>query len=252
MFCESLDSAVKQTVGAFSNGTSDCCLISATGAHGIVVANREPRFKELLSGFGMNLPDGMPTAWIGKIKGAKRMQRCYGPDFFKELMIASANTDIKHFLCGGKEDTAEELKAVCESKFNNNNIVGTFSPPFGEMSDDEMNDLGRQIDSNGSDIVWVGLSTPKQEEFACRLSKYAHVSFICTVGAAFDFHTGKVKEAPRFIQKIGMEWLFRLIMEPKRLFRRYLKIVPLFLIYGTGDIIRFYYNKMVKGKTYVD
>ncbi len=211
--------------------------ISATGAHGLVLAKKNNNFKEILSSFYANLPDGKPSVWIGRLKGAKKMQRCYGPEFFEKTIIATKDLDIKHFLCGGKEGVAEELKKVCETKFGNKNIIGTFSPPFREMSKEELKHLAEKINSLNTNIVWIGLSTPKQEIFAYRLSKYAKVDYICTVGAAFDFHTGRVKQAPRWVQNIGMEWFFRLLMEPKRLWRRYFEIVPLFIWYNFLELL---------------
>lgn len=222
--------------------------VSATGAHGLVQSRSDKSFAEVLKGFYWNLPDGVPALWVGRLKGAKEMQRCYGPLFFEEVILSSASTQIKHFFCGGKEGVAGELKQVCEERFGNHNCVGTFSPPFREMSSEELRSLGDMINSSGADIVWIGLSTPKQELFAKRLSDFVKVKFIITVGAAFDFHTGKVKEAPKFMQRNGLEWLFRLTVEPKRLFGRYLKVVPAFLFYGTVDVLTFYYQKIRGGK----
>ena len=130
------------------------------------------------------------------------------------------------------------LKKKVEVKFGNRNVVGTFSPPFREMTDNELKELAKDINSRKTNIVWIGLSTPKQEKFAYRLSKFTNVHFICTVGAAFDFHTGKVKQAPPFIQKLGLEWFFRLLMEPKRLWKRYFEIVPLFIWYNFLEFIK--------------
>ncbi len=220
--------------------------ISATGAHGMVYATKNAAFKTVLHNFYLNLPDGMPGVWIGRLKGAKQMKRCYGPDFFRDLMIASASRPVKHFFCGGKEGVAGELKMQCQNKFRNYNIVGTFCPPFREMTNEEMIELGSKIDQSQADIVWIGLSTPKQEQFALRLKQYINTHFIITVGAAFDFHTDKVQQAPSWIQKIGMEWFFRLTKEPKRLFKRYLEIVPLFIYYNFKEIASFCFVRKSK------
>ncbi|NQT26454.1 WecB/TagA/CpsF family glycosyltransferase, partial [candidate division KSB1 bacterium] len=163
---------------------------------------------------------------------------CYGPDFFRDVIFATRDKNIQHFFCGGKGGVAKELKKVCEDKYHNYNVIGTFSPPFREMIDEELQALANKINQLGTDIIWIGLSTPKQEIFAHRLSKFVNVNFICTIGAAFDFHTGKVKQAPKWIQIIGAEWLFRLVMEPKRLWKRYLEIVPLFISYNLLEYIQ--------------
>jgi N-acetylglucosaminyldiphosphoundecaprenol N-acetyl-beta-D-mannosaminyltransferase len=240
LFAGSLDHAcaiVTDTIGASINRTNRC--ISATGAHGIIYAKKNNSFKAVLDSFYLNLPDGMPGVWVGRLKGARKMRRCYGPDFFQNLMIKTASLPIKHFLCGGKPGVAEELKMNCLLKFSNSNVVGTYSPPFRPFLDEDFRQLADRINEFKPDIIWIGLSTPKQESFASNLSKYSNSHFVITVGAAFDFHTNKVKQAPRWVQQVGMEWLFRLLMEPKRLYKRYLEIVPLFIYYNFKEIITF-------------
>ncbi len=212
--------------------------ISATGAHGLVTAYSDPHLKNILTSFYMNLPDGMPTVWVGRLKGEKDMQRCYGPDFFAEMLQSTAGISVKHYFCGGKEGVADELKTACNQKFNNHQIVGTFCPPFRELSDQEFRDLAESINALGVNVVWIGISTPKQEKFAHKLAQYTNVNFIVTVGAAFDFHIGKVVQAPGFMQKIGLEWFFRLCVEPKRLWKRYVQIVPLFIYYNFLNLTR--------------
>jgi N-acetylglucosaminyldiphosphoundecaprenol N-acetyl-beta-D-mannosaminyltransferase len=220
-------------------------LVSATGAHGLVYAEKEKSFKDILRNFYLNLPDGKPSVWVGRLKGTKKMERCYGPVFFQLMMEATCTSEINHYLCGGKNGVADELKEVCHKIFGNSHTVGTFTPPFREMSDHELHILASDIVIKKADIVWIGLSTPKQEVFASRLAKITNVSFICTVGAAFDFHTGRIKQAPQWIQDVGMEWFFRLLMEPRRLWKRYFNIVPLFIWYNIIEIItgKFFINQ---------
>lgn len=237
---------VKEIV--LSEKARDNRCISATGAHGLVYAKRDPKFRDVLNSFYINLPDGMPGVWIGRLKSEKGMKRCYGPEFFRELMIATAGVSVLHFFCGGKEGVAEELKEQCRINFNNTNVAGTYCPPFREMTDGEFEELGRRINIAKADIVWIGLSTPKQEQFAYRLRKYCDTHFIITVGAAFDFHTGKVVQAPTWVQVTGLEWLFRLAVEPKRLYKRYLEVVPLFIYYNLLELITFAYKKSGNGK----
>jgi N-acetylglucosaminyldiphosphoundecaprenol N-acetyl-beta-D-mannosaminyltransferase len=225
-----------------SSGQNKC--ISASGAHGLIVAHKNPSFKHALLQFWLNLPDGMPAVWVGRLKGAKAMQRCYGPDFFMETIKATAALNIQHFFCGGKEGIAEKLQINCEVKFGNRNLVGTFCPPFREMTNDEMYTLGQSIINSKADIVWIGLSTPKQEQFALRLAQFTKTKFIITVGAAFDFHTGQVKQAPKWMQKSGLEWFFRLLMEPKRLFMRYFEIVPQFIWLNIKEFADFCFLKI--------
>ena len=211
-----------------SNGTNRN--ISATSAHGIVEANKNPIFLNTLKSFYLNLPDGVPLVWAGRMNGHKKMERCSGVDMFEEVMISSHNEPIKHFFCGGKPGIADELKQAVNVLFNNNQVVGTYSPQFKKMTSDEFSFLGGIINKSGANVVWIGLSTPKQEVFAAELSKYCSVNYIITVGAVFDNFTGHLQRAPKFMQQTGLEWLFRLYMEPKRLWKRYAQIIPAFTI----------------------
>lgn len=211
--------------------------VSATGAHGLVTAFKDPEFRSTLNSFYWNLPDGMPGVWVGRIKGAKDMTRCAGPDFFKHVFEQSSTTNVKHFFCGGKEGVADELREAVAKKFGNTNVVGTYCPPFREMSDDELRQLAETINRTGADALWIGLSTPKQERFARRLvAAGLKVHFVVTVGAAFDFHTDRITQAPGWMQKFSLEWFYRMMSEPKRLTKRYLEVVPMFIFLNIKEI----------------
>lgn len=244
LYDKGFDKAIEtllETAQQTSQANSHC--VSATGAHGIIEARKNGVFKKQLQDFYLNLPDGMPGVWVGRIKGAKDMQRCYGPDVFEAFMTRSADKPIRHFFCGGKEGVAEELKIASAAKFGNTQIAGTYSPPFREMTDGEMEELAQIIHASGAQVVWIGLSTPKQEIFAARLRKFVRVQLIITVGAVFDFYTGKVKQAPRWVQRSGLEWFFRLSMEPKRLAGRYFEIVPKFIWFNVKEFVDFCISK---------
>lgn len=212
-------------------------LISATSAHGMVFSNQNNEFKKIISKFYINLPDGQPTAWIGRLKGYKNMQRCPGVGLFETMMRNTASYPIQHFFCGGKEGIALSLKDAVTSNLKNKNIVGTYSPPFRNMNEIEWKNLGEIISSSGANIVWIGLGTPKQEKFALTLTKYCKVDYIITVGAVFDFFTGNLSYAPLWIRNLGLEWLYRLIKEPRRLFGRYIVIIPAFIWLNLKEFI---------------
>lgn len=240
MYDKTIEDAVEQISNVcLSNSEPENYCISATGAHGIVCSINDVELKTILTGFYMNLPDGKPTVWVGKLKGAQKMQHCPGPVFFESLMRYTADKPINHFFCGGKEGVADELKVSCSTNFANNHVVGTFCPPFRQMSDAEMTDLGKMIEDSGAEVLWIGISTPKQEKFAWRLRNFTRVKFIITVGAAFDFHTGMAKKAPAWITKIGMEWFYRMVSEPKRLVKRYAEVVPKFIFYNLAEFMGF-------------
>jgi len=202
-----MDNAIQHVIKECEGKHKSSRCISATGAHGMIIAKKDKVFADILKGFHMNLPDGKSGAVVGRLKGAKHMEQCTGPDFFERLLSESSNTSIRHFFCGGKEGVAEVLKLSCERNYNNHNIVGCFSPPFRKMTEEELKELGKMINNSGADVVWIGLSTPKQEYFAKSLIPYINVHFVATVGAAFDFHSGNLNKAPRRIQNLGLEWL---------------------------------------------
>jgi N-acetylglucosaminyldiphosphoundecaprenol N-acetyl-beta-D-mannosaminyltransferase len=217
--------------------------ISATGAHGLVESQKDSSFKRVLSSFYWNLPDGMPLVWWGRLKGHSTMDRCYGPDFFAAIMQATSGLEVAHFFCGGKQGVAEELKKAVELKWGNNNVVGTYSPSFSPMQEEDWDNLVAKINQSAAHIIWIGLSTPKQEKFAYELAKRVKVRYIITIGAAFDFHTGRLAQAPRWMQESGLEWFYRLCKEPRRLWKRYIEIVPKFAILAGADLIKHYLRK---------
>jgi N-acetylglucosaminyldiphosphoundecaprenol N-acetyl-beta-D-mannosaminyltransferase len=240
LYNQNISEACAYVISVITSGQAkENRLVSATGAHGLVYARKNPGFKQILDDFHINLPDGMPGVWVGRLKGARQMRRCYGPDFFKGMMQASAHENIKHFFCGGNDGVADALLDAVSKKFGNTNVTGTFCPPFLPVEKYDYRAIAGLIETSKADIVWIGLSTPKQELFAKNLSAFTSVHFIMTVGAAFDFHTNKVRQAPSVLQNMGLEWLFRLVMEPKRLYKRYLEIVPLFIYYNMKEMLTF-------------
>ena len=221
-----------------ASGEANNICVSASDAHVLVLAKKQFDFQEILHSFYWNLPDGVPSVWLLKLKGAKHANRISGPHFFEEVIKATSNMNINHYLCGGAEGVANQLQIVCET-WGNKHVVGTMCPPFKGLDQLDYHAMGSTIQSSKAHIVWVGLGAPKQIYFANELKNYIQVQAIITVGAAFDFHTGRVKKAPKWIQKSGMEWLYRLVQEPKRLFKRYFKTIPLFIWYGMGDLLNF-------------
>jgi N-acetylglucosaminyldiphosphoundecaprenol N-acetyl-beta-D-mannosaminyltransferase len=204
--------------------------ICVTGVHGVMEAQDDERLRSILNRSFLTTPDGMPMVWAGRLAGFGQMSRVYGPDLMLRLCEYSRDKGYTHFLYGGKEGVAQELKRRLEEKFPGLKIVGTCTPPFRPLQPAEEADLVRTIAEAKPDVVWVGLSTPKQEHFMAKYGEKLDATLFIGVGAAFDFHSGQVRPAPRFIQRSGFEWLFRLCCEPRRLWRRYLGNNPLFLL----------------------
>jgi N-acetylglucosaminyldiphosphoundecaprenol N-acetyl-beta-D-mannosaminyltransferase len=236
LFAAELIESVVGNIDSAGNSTGANRKVSATSAHGLVFASKNPDFKYTLDQFYYNLPDGMPIVWVGRLKGHSQMQRCSGVDMFEVVMKKTAAHNIKHFFCGGKEGVADQLQKASAKDLGNPNVVGTYSPPFRVMTKEEFATLGQQINASGANVVWIGLSTPKQEVFAASLAKHCSVDYIITVGAVFDFFTGNLERAPRWIQHIGLEWFYRLLKEPRRLFSRYFEVVPGFIALNLKEL----------------
>lgn len=204
--------------------------ICVTGVHGVMEAQDNPAFKSILNNAFLCTPDGMPMVWAGRTKGHREMNRVYGPDLMLDVCAWSEQSGCRHFLYGGADGVAEMLAQKLRTRFPKLQIVGTFTPPFRALNPDEEKALQEQIGQTKPDIIWVGLSTPKQEKFMAEFLPKLDTTLMIGVGAAFDFHSGRVKQAPRWMQRSGLEWFYRLCSEPRRLAGRYFRNNPLFVL----------------------
>ncbi len=166
--------------------------------------------------------------WIGRLHGY-RVERVYGPDLMLELCAYGQKYNYRHFFYGGAPGVPELLASKLQARYPGLQVVGTYSPPFRQLSPEEELEIARLINTAAPDIVWVGLGTPKQDYWVGRFSRLLEAPALIAVGAAFDFHSGRIKQAPRWIQRSGFEWLFRLLQEPRRLWRRYIIGNPRFI-----------------------
>ncbi len=212
--------------------------LCVTGVHGIMETQSSPELQQILNGSFLTVPDGMPTVWIGRLYGHRSMSRVYGPDFMLAMCDRSQKKAYRHFLYGGSEGVAEELGQTLVKRFPELQIVGTYTPPYRPLKAEESEELRRQVAAAKPDIIWVGLSTPKQERFMHETLAMLDTHVMVGVGAAFDIHTGRIQDAPAWMKQSGLQWLHRLIQEPRRLGRRYLVNNPLFLAKVSWQLIR--------------
>lgn len=210
--------------------------ICVTGVHGVSEAQDDPAFRRILNGSFLNTTDGMPLVWLGRRALDQKIERVYGPDFMLEIFAATQKLPFRHFFYGGAPGVAGELKASLENRFPGVQIVGTYTPPFRPLNATEEAALTAQVRQAQPDMMWVGLSTPKQERFMAEYLPKLDVTLMAGVGAAFDFHSGRVQQAPRWIQQSGFEWFYRMCCEPRRLARRYLVNNPKFLWRIAGQL----------------
>lgn len=229
-----LDQAVAEVARALETGQKGYACV--TGVHGISEAQSDPGFRDILNRAWLNTPDGMPMVWMGKLQGASVMGRVYGPDLMLRVCEYSRTRGITHFLYGGAEGVAPQLKSRLEERFPGLRVVGTCTPPFRPLNQEEETRLAVRISELKPDIFWVGLSTPKQERFMATHWHRLKARLFFGVGAAFDFHAGRLRQAPAWMQRCGLEWFFRLACEPRRLWRRYLRNNPLFIARAAAQL----------------
>lgn len=196
--------------------------VCVTGVHGVMEAQRDLEFRDILNRAMLVTPDGMPTVWVGRMQGNSTMKRVFGPDLMLEVCRHSAETGIRHFFYGGKPGVADALAEQLRQWFRGIKVVGTFAPPFRPLERSEQYALERQLETATPDIIWVGLSTPKQEKFMAANFRRLSTTVMVGVGAAFDIHTGRLNDAPQWIKDAGLQWAHRLRQEPGRLWKRYL------------------------------
>jgi len=212
--------------------------ITQANAHILVTAQKDQRYKEVLHSADLSVPDGMPLVWLLRLKGKAIRRRIYGPDLMLMICEEAANKGWRCFLYGGNAGVAEKLKAILEARFPGLKIVGTYVPPFRDLTLEEDEQVCGMINSSAPDILWVGLGSPRQDIWMYEHRGKLNVSVMHGVGAAFDFLTGEVRQAPRWMMNAGLEWFFRLIMEPKRLWKRYTINNVLFVYYLLLDLLR--------------
>jgi N-acetylglucosaminyldiphosphoundecaprenol N-acetyl-beta-D-mannosaminyltransferase len=198
--------------------------IAVTGMHGIMEAQQNQRFKRVLNEATLVVPDGMPLVWLGRWQGSAMRRRVYGPELM-EAFCHSTRDRYCHFFYGGAPGVPERLAQVFQHRYGIR-VGGTYSPPFRTLTPEEGLIVCSLIQAASPDVLWVGLSTPKQESWMFDYRHRLRVPVMVGVGAAFDFATRRTKQAPPWMREHGLEWLFRLLTEPRRLWRRY-------LIYGS-------------------
>jgi N-acetylglucosaminyldiphosphoundecaprenol N-acetyl-beta-D-mannosaminyltransferase len=197
----------------------------------IVLSQRDPMLRTAVNRAGLVTPDGMPLVFLSRRMGYPHVRRVYGPELVVAVSEMAAARGYSCFFYGGAPGVADDLARVMAWRFPALKIVGTYSPPFRASPVEEDEAVIQAINEAGPDIIWVGLGSPKQELWMARHRERLTAPVLVGVGAAFDFLTGRVPQAPRWMQRIALEWLFRLLTEPRRLWRRYLIGNPLFLYY---------------------
>jgi N-acetylglucosaminyldiphosphoundecaprenol N-acetyl-beta-D-mannosaminyltransferase len=220
-----------------ATGRTGYVCVAAT--HTVVACQDDPELRDAVHGASLVVPDGQPIVWAMNALGHDLPSRVYGPDLMAKYCERSARTGTRMFLYGGRNQGAlVQLALNLRRQFPGVQIVGGYSPPFRDLSDEERAAVTAEIDQARPDVVWVGIGVPKQEKWMAEMRPRLSAPVLVGVGAAFDFHAGLVPQAPSWMQSAGLEWLFRLLQEPRRLWRRYLTYNPRFVLGFARQYVR--------------
>jgi N-acetylglucosaminyldiphosphoundecaprenol N-acetyl-beta-D-mannosaminyltransferase len=203
--------------------------VSAAAVHLVMVSQEDTHTRDAVLGCSLAVPDGQPLVWAMRSLGHDA-SRVYGPDLMARYCARSAKTGTRMYLYGGRNQGAlVQLALNLRQRYPGVKIVGGYSPPFRALTDEETDRVIDDINGCGADVVWVGIGQPKQEKWMADFRDRLDPPVLIGVGAAFDFHAGLVPQAPDWMQNMGLEWLYRLAHEPRRLWRRYLRYNPRFI-----------------------
>src|SRR4051812_20266119 len=205
--------------------------ICVAAVHTVMASQEDPELRAAVQGADFTVPDGQPLVWALTALGHRLPDRVYGPELMDRACAHAAATGQKFFLYGGRNQGAlAQLTRALRLRHPGLKIVGGYAPPFRPLTEAEEAHVARDINRSGADVVWVGIGVPKQEKWMARMRPRLEAPVLLGVGAAFDFHAGLVPQAPLTLQRCGLEWLFRLVQEPRRLWKRYLRYNPRFVI----------------------
>ena len=213
--------------------------VCAVATHAVMVAQDDPEMRAALSESTLTVPDGMPLVWAMNALGERLDDRVYGPDLMLRYIERCARRGHRVYLYGGRDDGAlADLADNLRRRFEGLDVVGGYSPPFRTLAPEEEAEVIARIEAARPDVLWVGIGVPKQEKWMLRMRPRLEVPVMCAVGAAFDFHAGLVPQAPQWLQRRGLEWLYRLTREPRRLAPRYLRYNPRFAVAAARQVAR--------------
>ena len=232
-----LERAIAEVESWIESGDCGRC-VALTNVNNVMEARANPRFHSAMEAMDMSLPDGMPLAWLARRLGYRDTRRVPGPDFVPAFCQATAHRHYRHYFYGAGPGIADKMAGNLQKMAPGMEIAGAFSPPFRPLSAEEDNYIVEMINRAKPDVLWVGLGCPKQEYWLVEHRERLKVPVILAVGQAFDIHAGTLKRAPRWMREHGLEWLFRLLSEPRRLWRRYLISNSQFVFYVALDAVR--------------
>jgi len=231
------DTAYKKVLSSFQNSSS-LEYITVNNVHTIITATRNKNYKDAINNSFLALPDGKPLSIYAKVKGYKDVSRIFGPTFMEKTLEWGQKDGLKHYFFGSSEETIMKMLNNIRTKYPAAIIAGYCSPPYKDKFDEEENNLFlKNMNESAADIYWIGLGAPKQEIWMYENYKKLNRGVMIGIGAGFDYLAGNIKHAPKWMKNCALEWLYRLIQDPKRLWKRYLVTNTLFLYYCVLDLL---------------
>jgi N-acetylglucosaminyldiphosphoundecaprenol N-acetyl-beta-D-mannosaminyltransferase len=237
-----LENAVSNIMGYIEKRQAQ--YVCVRDVYSLMCAVQDPENMRINRKAAMVTPDGMPLVWVSRWRTNFKTGRVSGADLVDSLCCAGQTKNLRHYFYGGKAGVAETMIAKLQAKYPKMSVAGFYSPPFRPLTDEEDKEIVDHINESGAQVVWVGVGTPKQEIWMRDHVGLIKGATLIGVGAAFDFQSGAVARAPKWMQKSGLEWLHRLLSEPRRLGRRYFIIAPLFSLNVICEQIKLYFARI--------
>jgi N-acetylglucosaminyldiphosphoundecaprenol N-acetyl-beta-D-mannosaminyltransferase len=227
-----------EVLSVIDNRPKDTAMVvSVCNVHSVMSARTDPDLAAALNGSDIATPDGVPLVWALRWTTNPDQERVYGPDLMRLAIVDKDDRQWKHFLYGSTQNTLDALGVAVADLAPEAEIVGSIAPPFRSLTNEELEQHLDAIRLSGADVVWVGLGMPKQELWMATVKDQLPGVALVGVGAAFDFLAGQVQEAPQWMQRVGLEWFYRLLKEPRRLWRRYIWNNPAFVFLLARQIV---------------
>lgn len=211
--------------------------IVISNTNDVVISKHDAKVRDAVNSSNLSVPDGISLVLLGRLYGYPLKRRVYGPDLMFEFLKHAQSKGYSHFFYGATKDTLDRLVCNLKKEFPDLKVKGSYAPPFRKLNEKEDNEVIQRINDAFPDVLWVGLGCPKQQIWMYEHKDKLRVPVMVGVGAAFDFFAGTKPQAPKWLRDNGLEWLFRLITEPKRLWRRYLVNGSLFIYYVLVELI---------------
>lgn len=217
--------------------------VTVNNVHTMVEGYRDYSYQQIINNGYLSIPDGKPLEIVGKLKGNRKISRLFGPTVMEKFIDWGRKNDISHFFLGSSETTLKKLKEIIDLKYPGAKVAGMIAPPFKPLNEWDNEAFIQEINKNRPDFIWIGLGAPKQERWMHEHCKKLNHGIMFGIGAGFDYLAGNTRHAPGWMKSTSLEWLFRLIQEPRRLWKRYLKTIPLFMIIAPLDLMGIHFRK---------